>query len=82
VPKFIRNISPKLRDEIKDGTSGRNSHHLCGIQRAINLSESHEFGDVLDVVSRSLLEDLVFLSSCNVVHRDSESKPCDFELSI
>ncbi|KAL3763041.1 hypothetical protein ACHAW5_000438 [Stephanodiscus triporus] len=45
-------------------------HHLCGIQRAMNLPETYDFGDVLDVICRSLLEDLVFLSSCNVVHRD------------
>ena len=48
-------------------------HHLWGIQRAMNLPETYDFGDVLDVVCRSLLEDVVFLSSCNVVHRDCES---------
>lgn len=48
-------------------------NHLCGIQRAMNLPEAYDFGDVLDVVCRSLLEDVVFLSSCNVVHRDCES---------
>lgn len=47
-------------------------HHLCGIQQAMNLPESYGFGDVLDVICRSLLEDLVFLSSCNIVHRDCE----------
>ncbi len=48
-------------------------HHLCGIQQAMNLPGTYDFGDVLDVICRSLLEDLVFLSSCNVVHRDCES---------
>ena len=52
-----------------DGIANR----LCGIQRSLNLPETFEFGDVLDSVCRTLLEDLVFLSSCNVVHRDSES---------
>ena len=54
-------------------------HHLCGIQRAMNLPETYGFGDVLDIICRSLLEDLVFLSSCNIVHRDlrSENIVCD-----
>ncbi len=47
---------------------------LCGVQQALNLPETFAFGDVLDLVYRTLLEDLVFLSSCNVVHRDSESR--------
>ena len=56
-------------------------HHLCGIQRAMNLPDTYGFGDVLDIICRSLLEDLVFLSSCNIVHRDlrSENIVCDGE---
>ena len=56
-------------------------HHLCGIQRAMNLPDNYGFGDVLDIICRSLLEDLVFLSSCNIVHRDlrSENIVCDGE---
>ena len=38
----------------------------------MNLPRTCQFGDVLDVIFRSLLENLVFLSSCNVVHRDCE----------
>ena len=49
------------------------SHHLHSIQTALNLPEWYRFGDVMDVISRSLLENLVFLSSCNIVHRNSKS---------
>ena len=52
-----------------DGIANR----LCGVQRSLKLPETFAFGDVLDSVCHTLLEDLVFLSSCNVVHRDSES---------
>ena len=48
------------------------SHRLYGIQQAMNLPDS-EFGDVLDAIFRCLLENLFFLSSCNVVHRNCES---------
>ena len=50
--------------------NGNEAHRLYGIQKAMNLSEALTFGDTLDAVFLSLLEDLVFLSSCNVVHRD------------
>ena len=50
--------------------NGNEAHRLYGIQKAMNLSEAFTFGDTLDAVFLSLLEDLVFLSSCNVVHRD------------
>ena len=49
-------------------------HHLSTVQRLLNLPDDHTFGNVLDVVFRSLLEDLVFLSSCNIVHRDLQLK--------
>eukprot|EP00804_Cyclotella_cryptica_P029524 CCRYP_011307-RA/>CCRYP_011307-RA protein AED:0.07 eAED:0.07 QI:87/0.5/0.66/1/0.5/0.33/3/952/2100 len=45
-------------------------HHLFGVQKALNLPEWFRFGDVMDVLMRSMLENLVFLTSCNVVHRD------------
>lgn len=54
---------------MNDGTN-----RLCGVQRSMNLPETFAFGDVLDSACLSLLEGLVFLSSCNVVHRDSELK--------
>jgi len=56
--------------QMDDGTI----HRLHGIQRMLNLSEAFSFGDTLDHIFRSLLEDLVFLSSCNVVHRDLQPK--------
>ncbi|KAL9179026.1 hypothetical protein ACHAXT_000068 [Thalassiosira profunda] len=58
-----------LRDALEDDQGGR-GHRLQGVQRAMNLPDRLGFGDVLDVVVRSLLENLVFLSSCNIVHRD------------
>jgi len=59
---------------MNDGNTYGNANRLYGVQRAMNLPETFGFEDILDLVCRSLLEDLVFLSSCNVVHRDSESK--------
>lgn len=56
--------------QMDDGTV----HRLRGIQRMLNLPEAFTFGDTLDHIFRSLLEDLVFLSSCNVVHRDLQPK--------
>ena len=44
-------------------------HHLYGIQQAMKLPDTFRFGDVLDVIFRSLLENIAFLASCNVVHR-------------
>ncbi|KAL7469534.1 hypothetical protein ACHAXS_009786 [Conticribra weissflogii] len=55
----------------KDQRSGNNQpHHLYDIQKAMNLSDEKDFGDVLDAIFRSLLEDMVFIHSCNIVHRD------------
>jgi len=48
-------------------------NHLYGIQKAMGLPESHEFGDVLDTIFRSLLENLSAIHSANIVHRDCES---------
>lgn len=48
-------------------------HHLFKVQQAMNLPDSHDFGDVIDAILRSLLENLVFLTSCNIVHRKSKS---------
>ena len=49
-----------------------NRHHLYDIQKAMSLPETYEFGDVLDAIFRSLLENLAFVHSCNIVHRDCE----------
>ena len=47
-------------------------HRLFAVQEAMNLPSNYYFGDTLDVVFGSLLENLVFLSACNIVHRDCE----------
>jgi len=46
-----------------------NCHWLGGLQLALQLTPS-DFNSVMDAAIKSLLEDLFFLSSCNVVHRD------------
>jgi len=56
--------------QMDDGTI----HRLHSIQRMLNLPDAFSFGDTLDHIFRSLLEDLVFLSSCNVIHRDLQPK--------
>lgn len=48
-------------------------NHLYGIQQAMGLPESYEFGDVLDRIFQSLLENLSAIHSANIVHRDCES---------
>ena len=47
------------------------SHHLGGIAAAMNLP-SNKFGDTLDAVFVSLLEDLKVIHASNIVHRDSK----------
>lgn len=47
-------------------------HRLFAIQEAMGLPSSNEFGITLDVIFGSLLENIVFLSACNIVHRDCE----------
>jgi hypothetical protein len=47
-------------------------HHLHSIQSALNLPEWYKFGDVMDVIMRSSIENLAFLTSCNIVHRNSK----------
>ena len=48
------------------------NHHLHGVQKAMNLPETFELGEVLDVVFRSCLENLVFIHSSRIVHRNCE----------
>jgi hypothetical protein len=38
----------------------------------MNLPESHTFGDTLDAIFVSLLENLKAIHDCNIVHRDRE----------
>ena len=57
---------------------GYQVHHLYGIQQAMKLPDAFGFGDVMDVIIRSLLENIAFLASCNVVHR--KCKYNDFSL--
>ena len=48
-------------------------NHLDGIQKAMGLPESYEFGDVMDTIFRSLLENLSAIHLANIVHHDCES---------
>ncbi len=47
------------------------SHHLGGIAAAMNLP-SNTFGDTLDAVIVSILEDLKEIHASNIVHRDGK----------
>ena len=51
-------------------TSGQDNHHLYDIQTALNLPEKSTFGDTLDAIFISLLENLKELHDCIIVHRD------------
>ncbi|KAL7490071.1 hypothetical protein ACHAW6_015783 [Cyclotella cf. meneghiniana] len=75
----IEGIQASLDQHI--AVSQDDPHHLYSVQKALNLPESLQFGDVMDVLMLSLLENLVFLTSCNVVHRDIKLSNinCDFE---
>jgi hypothetical protein len=44
----------------------------------MGLPESYEFGDVLDMIFKTLLENLKAIHAANVVHRDCEYKPRTF----
>ena len=50
----------------------KNKHNLNGVQKAMGLPESFEFGDVLDRIFESLLENMVVVHDANIVHRDCE----------
>jgi len=50
--------------------SGQDNHHLYDIQMALNLPEKSTFGDTLDAIFISLLENLKELHDCIIVHRD------------
>lgn len=47
----------------------------------MNLPDNYDFGEVLDTIFGSLLENLLFLSACNIVHRDlrPDNILCDSE---
>jgi hypothetical protein len=42
----------------------------------MNLPESYTFGDTLDAILLSLLENLKEIHDCNIVHRDREYCAC------
>lgn len=42
------------------------------VQKAMNLPEEYTFGESLDAIFLSLLENLKEIHSCNIVHRDGE----------
>ena len=48
------------------------NHHLQDTATAMNLS-SNEFGDTLDVIFVSILEDLAAIHESNICHRDGKS---------
>ncbi|KAL7532864.1 hypothetical protein ACHAXR_008256 [Thalassiosira sp. AJA248-18] len=50
--------------------SGTGNHHLYDIQKAMNLPETYTFGDTLDAIFLSLLQNLKEIHDCNIVHRD------------
>ena len=68
--------APTLLDSMeldwKDQHIGNENHHLYDIQMALNLDEDASFGDTLDAIFVSILEDLKQLHSMNIVHRDRE----------
>jgi hypothetical protein len=47
-------------------------HPLYELQKALNLPETHSFGDTLDVTFMSVLENLKVIHEMNIVHRDCE----------
>ena len=55
-------------------TKQSNHHHLYDVQRAMNLPETFTFGDTLDTIFVTLLENLKVIHDCNIVHRDCEFK--------
>lgn len=71
-------LSDALRHESRELCQHEDCHWLGGLQLALQLTPS-DFSSVVDASIKSLLEDLFFLSSCNVVHRDLsvENVLCD-----
>ena len=53
-------------------TKQSNHHHLYDVQRAMNLPQTFTFGDTLDTIFVTLLENLKVIHDCNIVHRDCE----------
>jgi len=54
---------------------GETHHHLEDIGTALNLPFNN-FGDTLDAIFVSILEDLEVIHACNIVHRDGEWYNC------
>jgi hypothetical protein len=48
----------------------RKMNNLSGVQEALGLPDSYEFGDVLDTVFESILENMKAVHAVNIVHRD------------
>jgi hypothetical protein len=59
------------KDQHLQQLDGENHHHLEDIGTALNLP-SNKFGDTLDAILVSILEDLKVIHECNIVHRDGE----------
>lgn len=56
----------------KDQHSQKYTNHLHDVKVAMGLPESFDFGDVLDRIFESLLENLTAIHERNIVHRDCE----------
>lgn len=51
----------------------KHTNHLDDVKVAMGLPESSEFGDVLDRIFESLLENMKAIHERNIVHRDCKS---------
>ena len=58
-------------DQHLEEQDGDNHHHLEDIATAMNLP-SKKFGDTLDAIFVSILEDLKVIHASNIVHRDGK----------
>lgn len=50
---------------------GKDNHHpLFEVQKALHLPETYTFGDTLDAIFMSILENLIVIHELNIAHRD------------
>lgn len=59
-----------------------NHHHLYEIQKELNLPETCTFGDTLDAIFISILENLEAIHDLNIAHRDCEFSLVDFSYPL
>lgn len=66
------------RDWNNKHKTGKDGHHpLHEVQKALKLPETNTFGDTLDAIFISILENLNVIHELNIVHRD-----CEFPMSL